>query len=56
MKSQVYWGLGFIVFGVLILLVLLPVEFTVALIYGIPFILIGIILLIFKNRESKIEK
>lgn len=55
MKSQEYWGLGFIIVGV-ILLFLFPPETLLGFIYGIPLIIIGIIIIIFRNRESKIDK
>ena len=56
MKSQEYWGLGFIIVGVILLLAFLLIDFIVALIYGIPLIIIGVVIIIFRNRESKIDK
>jgi len=52
MKSQVKWGLGLILLGA----ILLPVGFPFLLIYAVPLILIGIALIIFRNREDRIEQ
>ena len=69
MKSQMKWGIGFIIFG---LLVLSFIDFAVEhegeevnedigigmakLFYAGPFILIGLALILFRGREEKIEQ
>ncbi|MDD3111106.1 MAG: hypothetical protein PHU26_02285 [Methanofollis liminatans] len=52
MKSQVKWGLGMILIGA----ILLPFGFPFLLFYAVPLILIGIALIIFRNREDRIEQ
>lgn len=52
MKSQVKWGLGMILVGA----VLLPLGFLYLLFSAIPLILIGAALIVFRNREDRIEQ
>ncbi len=69
MKSQMKWGVGFIIFG---LLILSFIDFAVEhegeevnkdigigiakLVYAGPFILIGLAIILFRGREDKIEQ
>lgn len=54
MESQVKWGIGFIVIG----LILSFMAFAVfpIMIYGIPVTLVGIALILFREREKIIEE
>lgn len=69
MKNQIKWGVGFIIFG---LLMVSLIDFlyehegeevnkdakrgVAKLFWAAPFILIGLAIIWFKNREDKIEK
>jgi hypothetical protein len=52
MKSQVKWGLGLVILGMIIA----PFAFPFLLIYAVPLILIGAALIIFREREEEIEE
>ncbi|MBN1236507.1 MAG: hypothetical protein JW999_10760 [Methanotrichaceae archaeon] len=52
MKSQVKWGIAFIAIG----LVILPLGYPYLLMYTILLVIIGMALIIFRNREVIIEK
>jgi len=65
MKNQIKWGVGFIIFGLFMLFLIdYAVEHeekeigipVLKLLYGVSFILIGLAVILFKNREEKIEK
>ncbi|MGC9310798.1 MAG: hypothetical protein ACP5E4_03700 [Candidatus Aenigmatarchaeota archaeon] len=58
MNSPEKWGLGLILVGVMFLVVFY-VKVTPAFlgaVYGLPLIAMGIALIIFRNRESKLDK
>ena len=50
MKTQIILGIVFIVLGIILSLTF------IGAIYGIPMLLIGVALIIFRNEENKIEK
>jgi uncharacterized membrane protein len=52
MKSQVKWGIAFMAIG----LIILPLGYPYLLVYTIPLVIIGIALIVFRNREVIIEK
>ena len=61
MENQLKWEIGVITFGLLIIMffgIIIRDEGRIILqsIYGIPFVLFGILIILFKNRENKIEK
>jgi len=51
MKSQIKWGISFIVLGILLTFVVFPIT----LIYSVPLMVIGVALIIFYRREDIIE-
>jgi len=50
MKSQTIWGIVFIILGFLLSITI------IGAVYGIPLVLIGIFLIVFRNAESEIEQ
>jgi uncharacterized membrane protein len=58
MKSQEKWGLGLLLLGAVIIAIFaaLKAPLFVGVVYGIPLIAMGLALIIYRNRENKIEK
>jgi hypothetical protein len=61
MKSQTILGICMIILGSVLTSFIIPAillkgGFIVGVIYGVPILLIGIFLIIFRNSEDKIEK
>jgi len=61
MKSQTILGIIMVILGTLLTLFIIPSilispGFIVGAIYGVPILVIGIFLIIFRNAENKIEK
>jgi hypothetical protein len=52
MRSQVSWGIALIVLGA----VIAAIGFPYLLLWGIPIVLIGIGLVLYRNREETIEQ
>jgi hypothetical protein len=52
MRSQVWWGILLIVIGA----AMASAVFPFLLIYGIPLIVIGIVLILYRRREETIEQ
>ncbi|MBN1195306.1 MAG: hypothetical protein JXA08_08195 [Methanomicrobiaceae archaeon] len=58
MQSEVKWGIGLIIFGVLLIPVLqaaYSVPLVATLYITVPLIVIGIALIAFRGREAMIE-
>jgi membrane-bound ClpP family serine protease len=55
MRSQTKWGLLFVVIGFLLILVDMSNSMVVS-IYGVPSIILGLVLIVFRRREERIEE
>jgi hypothetical protein len=51
-KSQVKWGAGLIILGV----ILAPIAFPFLLFYAVPLVCIGAALIVFRSREERLEQ
>ncbi|NYT03010.1 MAG: hypothetical protein GKC10_09695 [Methanosarcinales archaeon] len=58
MKNQVKWGLALIALGLTIALsmLLFPAGFPFLLVYSVPLLALGAGLILFRNREEKIDE
>jgi membrane-bound ClpP family serine protease len=56
MNSQEKWGIFFIIAGLIIVAIFAQMSLIGSLVYALPLLILGLVLIIFKNRESKIEQ
>ncbi|KQC04175.1 MAG: hypothetical protein APR53_03795 [Methanoculleus sp. SDB] len=59
MQSEVKWGIGLIITGIILIPVLqaaYPIPLGAILYIAVPLIIIGIALILFRGREAAIEE
>lgn len=56
MRSQTKWGLFFIILGLILVLIDMINSTFILSIYGVPSLLLGMSLIIFRKREERIEE
>ncbi|GAB7016579.1 hypothetical protein [Methanogenium cariaci] len=56
MQSQITWGILFLAAGLVLTLISVTVIPLFFLFYGIPLLVIGVALIIFRRREEIIEE